>query len=83
MLYFKFGSLKPIDMKKLFLLALTTSLAFGLKAQKPNLPDDFLPMEFHDERRELVREKMPENSVAVFFANPVRNRANDVDYMYH
>ena len=26
---------------------------------------------------------MPENSVAVFFANPVRNRANDVDYMYH
>jgi Xaa-Pro aminopeptidase len=26
---------------------------------------------------------MPENSVAVLFANPVRNRANDVDYIYH
>ena len=26
---------------------------------------------------------MPENSVAAFFANPVRNRANDVDYIYH
>lgn len=26
---------------------------------------------------------MPENSVAVFFANPVRNRANDVDFVYH
>lgn len=26
---------------------------------------------------------MPANSVAVFFANPVRNRSNDVDYVYH
>jgi len=26
---------------------------------------------------------MEPNSVAVFFANPVRNRANDVDYIYH
>lgn len=26
---------------------------------------------------------MPANSVAVLFANPVRNRANDVDYIYH
>ena len=26
---------------------------------------------------------MPPNSVAVFFAAPVRNRANDVDYRYH
>jgi Xaa-Pro aminopeptidase len=25
---------------------------------------------------------MPKNSVAVFFGNPVRNRANDVDYVY-
>lgn len=48
-----------------------------------NEPDDFLSVEFHKERRELAREKMPENSVAVFFANPVRNRANDVDFIYH
>ncbi len=39
--------------------------------------------EFHQERREAVRKKMPDNSVAVFFANPVRNRSNDVDYLYH
>lgn len=48
-----------------------------------DLPDDFLSNEFHKERRTLVREKMPSNSVAVYFANPVRNRANDVDYVYH
>ena len=47
------------------------------------LPDDFLKKEFHQERRQKLREKMPANSVAVFFANPVRNRANDVDYTYH
>lgn len=48
-----------------------------------NLPTDFLTKEFHKERRELVRAKMPANSVAVFFANPVRNRSNDVDFIYH
>ena len=52
-------------------------------AQTSNEPDDFLNSEFHKSRRDLLREKMPENSVAVFFANPVRNRANDVDYLYH
>jgi Xaa-Pro aminopeptidase len=30
-----------------------------------------------------LRESLPTNSVAVFFANPVRNRSNDVDYVYH
>lgn len=30
-----------------------------------------------------MREKLPPNSVAVFFAAAVRNRANDVDYVYH
>jgi Xaa-Pro aminopeptidase len=46
-------------------------------------PQDFLPATFHKERREQLRKMMPANSVAVFFANPVRNRANDVDFMYH
>tara|TARA_R110000796_G_scaffold35017_3_gene90250 strand:+ start:234175 stop:235788 length:1614 start_codon:yes stop_codon:yes gene_type:complete len=46
-------------------------------------PTDFLSSEFHKERREKVREMMPPNSVAVFFANAERNRANDVDYIYH
>ena len=46
-------------------------------------PDDFLKADFHKGRRDALREKMPDNSVAAFFANPVRNRANDVDYVYH
>lgn len=54
-----------------------------VQAQKPDLPSDFLSSDFHKERRELVREQMPPNSVSVIFSNPVRNRANDVDYVYH
>lgn len=46
-------------------------------------PTDYLKPDFHKGRRDAVREKMPANSVAVFFANPVRNRSNDVDYIYH
>ena len=65
--------------KVLTLIVVLTS--FSISAQE--LPTDFLSSEFHKERRDLVREKMPTNSVAVFFANPVRNRANDVDYIYH
>jgi Xaa-Pro aminopeptidase len=53
-----------------------------LLAQK-GLPTDYLSSDFHKERREALRAKMPENSVAVFFANAVRNRANDVEYVYH
>lgn len=53
------------------------------KSNGQNLPVDFLSSDFHKERRDLVREKLPKNSVAVFFANPIRNRANDVDYVYH
>lgn len=48
-----------------------------------NLPQDYLSAEFHKERREKVRELMSPNSVLVFFANAERNRANDVDYIYH
>jgi len=52
-------------------------------AQNKFLPEDYLTKDFHKERREQLRKKLPKNSVAVFFANPVRNRANDVDYVYH
>lgn len=58
--------------------------ASTLLAQAPeDLPKDFLKKEFHLERRNLLRQNLPPNSVAVFFANPVRNRAADVDYIYH
>jgi Xaa-Pro aminopeptidase len=46
-------------------------------------PNDYLTSQFHKERRAALRSKMPNNSVAVFFGNAVRNRANDVDYVYH
>jgi Xaa-Pro aminopeptidase len=52
-------------------------------AQNEDLPKDFLSKDFHKERRQKLRDKLPANSVAVFFANPVRNRSNDVDYIYH
>lgn len=39
--------------------------------------------EEYQKRRVALRQSMPENSVAVFFSSPIRNRANDVDYPYH
>ncbi|HEA21731.1 MAG TPA: aminopeptidase P family protein [Pricia antarctica] len=56
---------------------------FSLPAIAQDAATDFLSADFHRGRRELVRKMMPENSVAVFFANAERNRANDVDYIYH
>ena len=59
----------------------TIVTVFSLQAQEA--PNDYLTPAFHADRRAAVRAQMPPNSVAVFFANPVRNRANDVDYHYH
>lgn len=70
-------------MKKIWIL-LFVAFSIATNAQKnDDLPEDFLTKEFHKERRQKLREKLPANSVAVFFANPIRNRANDVDYIYH
>jgi Xaa-Pro aminopeptidase len=48
-----------------------------------NRPTDYLSSDFHKSRREALRASMPENSVAVFFSNAIRNRANDVEFVYH
>lgn len=69
-------------LKRIIVAALLLSSTIGF-SQRKDLPTDFLSKEFHKERREALRAKMPKNSVAVFFANAVRNRANDVDYVYH
>lgn len=45
--------------------------------------EDLLPAEFFAKNRQALRKAMPDNSVAIFFANPVRNRSNDVDFEYH
>ena len=52
-------------------------------ATVPARPTDFLSPAFHRQRRELLRGQLPPGGVAVLFAAPVRNRANDVSYVYH
>lgn len=68
------------------LILLFAGISFGAEAfaqNQPDKPTDFLDKNFHRQRRELLIKQLPANSVAVFFANPVRNRANDVDFHYH
>ncbi|MEN8879561.1 MAG: aminopeptidase P N-terminal domain-containing protein, partial [Polaribacter sp.] len=67
---------------KVFKFLLVLSLLFSLDSIA-QAPTDFLSKDFHKDRREVLRSKMPKNSVAVVFANPLRNRANDVDYVFH
>ncbi len=67
---------------RIVLLSCFCLITLGSFAQG-DLPTDFLTKEFHKERRQKLREKLPANSVAIFFASPVRNRANDVDFIYH
>src|SRR6185312_315820 len=57
--------------------------SFFVSAQPAELPVDFLPKDFHEGRRQKLREKLPPNSVAVFFSGPTRNRSNDVDFEFH
>ncbi len=69
-------------MKFYFLVILSLVSVFAVKAQNQK-PTDYLSKEFHKERRAAFRSNMPKNSVAVFFSNPLRNRANDVDFIFH
>jgi len=69
-------------MNKLFsLLSILLFVALGYSQE--GTPKDYLSKEFHKQRRDVLRSKMPKNSVVVVFANPIRNRANDVDYVFH
>ena len=61
---------------KLFFFALMMPL--NMHSQKSELS-----LDFHKKRRDQLRKKLPNNSVAVYFSAPIRNRANDVDYEYH
>ena len=71
-----------VDMIIKYIFFCAFSLYFFECAAQQKLAD-YLPVDFHKDRRKALREKMPPNSVAVFFSNPIRNRANDVDYLYH
>lgn len=66
---------------KVYFLLCASLVSFFVAAQQ--LPTDYLTADFHKGRRDAFRAEMPANSVAVLFSNPVRNRANDVDYIYH
>lgn len=66
---------------KIKMVLFTASVFFTLHALSAQTYG--ISSEFHEDRRQALREKMPPNSVAVLFSSPVRNRANDVDYVYH
>ena len=65
------------------LLSFILFLIISQAEAQNDIPTDYLDADFHKSRREALRAAMPENSVAVFFSNPIRNRANDVDFVYH
>ena len=68
----------------MYMPKLSTSLIFlFLSFFSVTAQESVLKPEFHKSKRAALRSKMPANSVAVLFANPVRNRANDVDYVFH
>lgn len=50
--------------------------------QTTEYPSDYLSPAFHAGRRAAFKEMMPKNSVGIFFASQVRQRNNDVDFMY-
>jgi Xaa-Pro aminopeptidase len=50
--------------------------------QTTEYPNDYLSPAFHAGRRAAFKELMPKNSVGIFFASQVRQRNNDVDFMY-
>ena len=54
-----------------------------IETNRIDYDQDLLTKDFFEKNRNALRQLMPENSVAVFFANPIRNRSNDVDYEYH
>lgn len=68
-------------MKKIILTLFV--LAFSFTGFAQSYFKDGLSSEWHRQRRNELRKLMPANSVAVFFNNPVKNRTNDVDYIYH
>ena len=64
-------------MKSFIVSIILISFSFGY-AQKSKLTP-----EHYQNIRKAFRDKMPDNSVAILFSAPIRNRANDVDYVYH
>ena len=64
-------------MKNQFLLILSLFFSFGFGQNSK------LSSEHYQNKRDAFLDYLPENSVAVLFSAQIRNRANDVDYVYH
>lgn len=69
-------------MIKQIILAFLISSSALAQTKKEVYDNDLLPPSFHAQKRQELREKMEDSSIAVVFANPERNRSNDVDYQY-
>lgn len=65
------------------ILAQVSETTINKELKEPFYENDKLTPTFHKDRREALRNLMPDGSVSVIFAGPVRNRSNDVDYEYH
>ncbi len=80
------GPLQPVQAQQVSpakTVPLPASRPVLAMAPAPPRPVDFLPPAFHRERRERVRALLPPHGIAILFAAPVRNRANDVNFIYH
>ncbi|MCH1433748.1 MAG: aminopeptidase P N-terminal domain-containing protein [Flavobacteriaceae bacterium] len=73
-----FSVFKSKSLRSLFLVVFIL-----VNTQKANGQKSELSADFHKNRRVELRQKLPNNSVAVFFSSPIRNRSNDTDYVYH
>ena len=66
-----------------YLIFLITAILISSFLNSQNIMLNSLTPDFHKSRRDSLKLIMPENSIAVLFSNPKRNRANDVNYVYH
>jgi Xaa-Pro aminopeptidase len=71
----------------LFFISLYTGIYIlsvsSLQAQNLPEPADYLSKDFHKQRREALRNLLPEHSVMVVFSYPERVFSRDVNYVYH
>ncbi len=80
---FLFSSSYSQNLTDTLLLEQATNPKSETKNQKLFYDTDLLSKEFHKSRRTAFRDSLPQNSVAAIFPNPIRNRANDVDFEFH
>jgi Xaa-Pro aminopeptidase len=73
----------PTGTRSVFcILCLLISSACFSQSDRYLYDRDLPSKEFYAGRRDALRALMPDSSVAVFFANPERNRSNDVNFQY-